>query len=382
VIVALHTAVLAVLALTALHALLNHLVWPRLASPAAGNPPSRWPRASVLIPARNEARRIGPALGGWLAQSYPDYEVLVFDDDSQDDTAARVAAVAGSSPRLRLLRGGALPPGWRGKPWACHNLAREARGDVLVFADADVVPAPGTLAAAVAWLHRDADVLSAVPRHRAARPAVLAVVALQNWAALSFVPAWLTAFRPLAAVNGQFLALRRDVYVATGGFAGVRSALAEDAALGRRLAGLGYRVRLLDGAALLASEPHASLGEACRANARTLLPLLFGSSALLVLALALLGAAWVLPPLSLVFGLVAGRGDDSARLALAAIEVALGLGPRWLADRRAGYPVWLAATHPLAVAALVGSGLASLAWFRWRRRVDWRGRRYSVSEAA
>ncbi|HXG02095.1 MAG TPA: glycosyltransferase [Candidatus Binatia bacterium] len=379
-IVALHAAILAVLAVAALHALLNHLVWPRLAPPAAG-PAPRWPRVSVLIPARNEARRIGPALRGWLEQDYPDYEVLVFDDDSEDDTAARVAAVAGSSPRLRLLRGGALPPGWRGKPWACHNLAREARGELLVFADADVVPAPSTLRAAAGRLLGDCDVVSAVPRHRAARPTVLALVALQNWAALSFVPAWLTAFRPLAAVNGQFVALRRDVYAASGGFAAVRGALAEDAALGRHLAGLGYRVRLLDGAALLASEPHATLAEACRANARTLLPLLFGSSALLVLALALLGGAWVLPPLWLAIGLASGGGETS-RLGLAVVEVALGIGPRWLADRRAGYPVWLAVTHPLAVAALVGSGLASLAWFRWRRRVDWRGRRYSVSEAA
>jgi cellulose synthase/poly-beta-1,6-N-acetylglucosamine synthase-like glycosyltransferase len=374
---ALHVAVLAVLAVAALHALLNHLLWPRLG--AVRRTPARWPRVSVLIPARNEARRIEAALRGWLAQVYPDYEVLVFDDDSEDDTAARVAVVAGPDPRVRLLRGGALPPGWRGKPWACHNLAREARGDVLVFADADVVPSPETLRAAVARLVEDCDVLSAVPRHRAARPTVLALVALQNWAALGFVPAWLTTVRSLAAVNGQFLALPRDVYLATGGFAAVCGALAEDAALGRHLAGLGYRVRLVDGAGLLASEPHATLGEAWRANARTLLPLFFGSTALLGLTLAALTAAWVLPPAWLVFELATGTAPGAA---LAVLEVVLSLVPRWLADRRAGYPAWLVATHPLAVAGLVTSGLASLAWFRWRRRVDWRGRRYSISEAA
>lgn len=373
----LHVTALAILVVAAVHALLNHLLWPRLRS--GGPPTGRWPRVSVLIPARNEARRIEAALRGWLAQSYPKYEILVFDDDSDDDTAARVAAVAGPDPRVRLRRGGTLPPGWRGKPWACHNLAREARGDVLVFADADVIPAPEALGAAVSRLARDCDVLSAVPRHRAARRSVLVLVALQNWAALTFVPAWLTTVRALAAVNGQFLALPRDVYLATGGFAAVCGALAEDAALGRHLAGLGYRVRLLDGTGLLASEPHATLSEAWRANARTLLPLLFGSTPLLALALGMLTVGWLLPPVWLGLELALG---DPLGVTLAALEVVLGLGPRWLADRRAGYPVWLAATHPLAVAALAVSGVASLAWFRWRRQVDWRGRRYSVTEAA
>jgi cellulose synthase/poly-beta-1,6-N-acetylglucosamine synthase-like glycosyltransferase len=381
--VGLHVATLSVLGLAALHALLNHLLWPRLLPPGDRGL-ARRPRVSVLIPARNEARRIGAALQAWLAQTYSDYEVLVFDDDSDDDTAARVAALAGAASRLRLLRGGALPPGWRGKPWACHNLARQAAGEILVFADADVVPARQALEATVARLGSHCDVLSAVPRHRAARPGVLTLAALQNWAALAFVPAWLSRVRRLAAVNGQYLALSRDVYWASGGFAAVRGALAEDAALGRHLAGLGYRVRLLDGAALLASEPHATVGEAWRANARTLLPLLFGSTPLLALALGALILAWVLPPIRLVLDLaLALSGSASwAALALGTVEVLLGLAPRWLADRRAGYPRWLVLTQPLALAALVGSGLASLAWFRWRRRVPWRGRSYTVSEAA
>ncbi len=219
--VGLHVATLSVLGLAALHALLNHLLWPRLLPPG-GRGLARRPRVSVLIPARNEARRIGAALQAWIAQTYSDYEVLVFDDDSDDDTAARVAALAGAASRLRLLRGGALPPGWRGKPWACHNLARQAAGEILVFADADVVPARQALEATVARLGSDCDVLSAVPRHRASRPGVLALAALQNWAALAFVPAWLARVRPLAAVNGQYLALSRDVYWASGGFAAVR----------------------------------------------------------------------------------------------------------------------------------------------------------------
>ncbi|MGH7326534.1 MAG: glycosyltransferase, partial [Candidatus Rokuibacteriota bacterium] len=126
----------------ALHTLLNHLTLPRLHRMRA---PARAPRISVLIPARNETDRIGASVSGWAAQDYPDYEVIVYDDDSADDTAARALAAAGGAPGIRVVRGGPLPEGWAGKPWACHRLRAEAQGDVLVFADADVVPAPDVL---------------------------------------------------------------------------------------------------------------------------------------------------------------------------------------------------------------------------------------------
>src|SRR5437870_9968987 len=121
----------------AVHACLNHLLGQRLDRMAATPSP---PRLSVLIPARNEAGRIGRCVEHWAAQEYPDYEVVVYDDDSSDDTAAHAEAAAAGRGRVRVIRGGPLPEGWRGKPFACHRLRAHARGEILVFADADVTP--------------------------------------------------------------------------------------------------------------------------------------------------------------------------------------------------------------------------------------------------
>ncbi len=379
----LHAAVLGVLALVLAHTLLNDRTAPRLAPEAR---PRRRPLVSVLLPVRNEGRRVGRCLAAWLRQDYPAYEIVVFDDDSTDDTVASARAAAAGDGRVRLLDGGDLPDGWRGKPWACHRLASEARGDVLVFADADVVAAPGTLRAAVAALetHR-LDALSAVPRHAAPSRVVQALVALQNWAFLSFVPAWVPARRrpaALAALNGQFLAMRRRVYQASGGFATVRAALGEDVALARRLARSGFRVALLDGAGVLRSEPYATAAEAWRANARNLLPVFFGSVPVVAAVVLAVAGLYLLPPALLAAGLATGWAGDARWGLLPAAEVALALLARRLADRRAGYPWWVTLSHPLAMAALAGMALASVVGFRWRREVEWRGRRYRVTDAA
>src|ERR1041384_5002145 len=84
---------------------------------------------SVIIPARNESAVIATVLGSVLASAYQPIEILVVDDRSTDDTSARVAEVAGRDPRVRLVSGAELPAGWYGKPWACVQGYRAARGE-------------------------------------------------------------------------------------------------------------------------------------------------------------------------------------------------------------------------------------------------------------
>src|SRR3989442_10791644 len=362
-----------------LHTLLNHLTLPPLERMRAPGTP---PRISVLIPARNEAERIGVCVDGWAAQDYPLYEVVVYDDESTDDTAARALAAAESAPHVRVIRGGRLPAGWRGKPWACHRLRSHARGELLVFADADVIPGATALARTASALDvLGADAVSAVPSHEGGSLGVRALVGLQNWAALAFVPSWLSAARRcrwLAAMTGQFIAIRADVYDGCGGFAAARRSLAEDAALGRLLVAGGYRVRLVDGARVLRCWPYATVGPLWRATARNLLPVFFDSPALLLLALAGLGALCLGPLALLGLGAILGRGGWLwTWLPLA--EVALAIMPRAVSDRRAGYAPWLALLHPFAVMALGAMGLDSIVRFRLRRVVEWRDRQYDVA---
>ncbi len=105
------------------------------------------PFISILVPARNEEHCIEACVRSLVGQMYEQLEVIVLDDNSSDNTSMIVQHIIDGLPerqagRLRLLHGAELPKGWIGKNFACHQLACEARGDYLLFTDADTVTSP------------------------------------------------------------------------------------------------------------------------------------------------------------------------------------------------------------------------------------------------
>src|SRR5689334_11686200 len=128
------------------------------------NDPSRWPRLSVVIPACNEAASIEASVKSRLAQDYPDFEVCVVDDRSTDGTSAIVDRLAQGDPRVRPLHITKLPEGWLGKVHALHQGASTATGEWLLFTDADVHFAPGTLRRVIAYCEaRGIDFITTIP---------------------------------------------------------------------------------------------------------------------------------------------------------------------------------------------------------------------------
>ena len=378
-----HIFALTVLAMLTVHTLLNaraiRRLWPR----AAG---ARRPSVSVLVPARNEATRIGACVEAWRTQDYLDYELVVLDDESTDDTRRRAELAANGARHVRVVAGGRLPDGWRGKTHACHRLREQARGETLVFADADVIPHPSTLAATVAALEAlGGEALSALPSHRPLSPLLRTAASLQNWAAFTFVPAWVSSARrrpSLATLNGQFIAMSAAVYDAAGGFAAVRGSLAEDTAFGRRLVGLGHRVDLMDGAQLLTCRAYTRLADLWRANVRNLSSVLFGSSWLLLLTAAVLSALYVGPLVVLGLGVLLGHGGTLGWTWLPLAETAMAMSTRAFVEHRSRHGAWLGTLHPVSAALLVV--MQCDAWIRARRgaHVEWRGRTYRITDEA
>jgi len=377
----LHAAAAGLLAALLIQTLLNLVRLPRL---GRARRPAVLPRAAVLIPARDEAERIGACVRAWARQDYPDYEVVVYDGDSSDGTAALAAGAAAAAGHVRILLGRGLPPGWRGKPHALSRLRAAVQADLLVFADADVVPARETLARLAGALGAfGADALSALPTH-AAPAAVRVLAAIQHWAVLALVPLWLPRARRrpcFAVLNGQCLAIRAHAYDAVGGFGAVRASLAEDTALGRRLVAQGHRVALADGAELLTCEPYRRLGGLWAATVRYLPSVMFESGALLLAGAVALIALHLGPLALLALGFVRGTSGELLWTWLPLLELALALGARAVADRRGGYPWWVTLAHPLALAALAAACVDAAVRRRRDRPVEWRGRRYRTRRA-
>ncbi|MBV9923088.1 MAG: glycosyltransferase [Pseudonocardia sp.] len=348
-----------------LHQVRNQRLLP---APPVAPPPVATP-VSLLVPARDEAHRIAPTVRSLLAQTgLADVEVLVLDDGSTDGTADIVRAAAAGDPRLRVLPGSPPQAGALGKPHACAQLAAAARGEVLVYVDADVVLAPHAVAAAVALMGGPppVDLLSPWPRQVAEGPAARLVQPLLPWSWLVMLPLAVAqrSRRPsMVAANGQFLLVTAPALRRAGGWQAVAGEVLDDIAMARAVRRSGGHTGIADGSPLATCRMYDD-GRQLAAGYRKSLWAAFGSGTGAAAVAALLGLVYLLPPIAALRGSRAGM-----------VGYAAAVTSRALAAHRTGVRAWPdAAAHPFSIAALLG--LLAASWvgrragtLRWKGRV-------------
>jgi hypothetical protein len=345
-------------------------------APAATGPV---PRVSVLVPARDEAPRIGALVRSVLAQTDVELRVWVLDDQSRDGTADAATAAANGDSRLTVLSGAPLPPGWVGKCHACHQLAEAADGDWLVFLDADTVLAPGAIASVVAFAERErAGLVSLFPAQVMGSFGERLMLPLLMYTLLGFLPLGLAAGRPepsLAAANGQFLAFSRAAYDAIGGHQAVANDLVEDMALARAIKARGLKLVIADGGPWVRCRMYDGLGTLWRGFQKNLYPAFGGRPGPFLAGWAMLVALGAAPLALAAAGLALGRPDWWGP-GLAAI--AAGWTTRAMLAARLGQPWASVPAHPLAMTLL--AALAIDSWRAWAAgHVAWKGRAYDAS---
>ncbi len=209
------------------------------------------PFLSVLIPARNEERNLPGLLEALLQQSYSHFELVVYDDHSSDATPRILEDFSRRDQRMRWVAGGELPEGWAGKNHACHRLAQEAAGRLLLFLDADVSVSNDLLEKAVARFTRDKlSLLSIFPHQIMKSPGEWMTVPLMNWILLSLLPMVLVrkSSRPsFAAANGQFMMFDADAYHQNQWHLQVKNNLVEDIEINRIMKEKGHPTTTLLG---------------------------------------------------------------------------------------------------------------------------------------
>lgn len=226
--------------------------------------PERWPRVSLIVPARNEEQTLGPAIRSRLAEGYPALEVVLIDDRSTDGTGAVVDGIAAADPRVRALHLTALPPGWLGKLHAMNEGLRHATGEWLLFSDADVHLAPGTLERAVRFAEaQQLDHLSILPQLRPATWLVDAALAPFTRTLLILGRVWLVS-DPRSKVGGSvgaFGLVRRSALERSPGIEFLKLEVADDLALGQMLKASGARSAVVNGRGLVLMHWYRSLAE-------------------------------------------------------------------------------------------------------------------------
>jgi hypothetical protein len=324
---------------------------------------------SILIPARNEAHNIGPALDAALGSTGVSVEILVMDDGSTDATAGIVRAHAARDGRVRLLAAPPLAEGWTGKVHACYHLAQTARGSHLLFVDADVRLAPQ--AAAMLAGHAQATgsgLISAVPRQITRSLGELLTVPSINLLLLGYLPMALMrkSHSPgFGAACGQLMLAEREAYRASGGHAAIRSRIHDGIHLARLFRRKGFMTDIVPGGRLASCRMYARFDEAWSGFAKNAHEAMATPVALPVWTTLLLGGH-VLPYALLPFA-------PTISIALAAL---LSLATRILVTVATREDPRSIPLHPLTVFVSLAIQWSVLLRIGTARRAEWKGRLY------
>jgi chlorobactene glucosyltransferase len=335
-----------------------------------------FPRVSVLIPARNEAATIEACVRSLLEQDYPDFEVLVLDDHSEDDTRLILTRLARTSNRLRVLDGQPLPENWLGKHWACHQLAQAATGELLLFTDADTRHAPSMLRDSVsALLAERADLVTAFPREEAVTWGEKLIIPVIGFGIFSFLPVTLARWLGWAGLSvtiGQFMLFRRSAFEAIGGYASVRDHLVDDVMLGRRILQRGFTWRLMDGTQHVSCRMYRGFWQAVDGFTKNIFAFFDYRLSLFVIAWAWMAVTFLVPPFVL-----AARLLDFPSIpypyTLAWVAVFESLLLWGLAYQRFRFPLYLVFLYPISFGLFVLIALRSLV-FTLLGQSTWKGR--------
>lgn len=367
--------ILGILLFMALLAAVNMLTFRRV---RAGRKPHSFPYVSVLIPARNEQDNIGICLSSLVSQDYPRYEIVVLDDNSEDATGDIVRDWEGLSDRVRYLKGSPLPPGWVGKCFACHQLSKHARGELLLFTDADTMHSSQSISSAVAAMHKTrADLLTVVPFLTLKtfwEKTVMPMLHFVTFCSLPFPLVHLSRNPRFAMANGQFMLFKRDAYEAIGGHEAVKNAMVEDIWLSRLIKKEGYSLRVMDGVSIVATRMYRSLREIWDGFSKNIFPGFKYSLPSIVVVMLFNVLTSVLPFVFLGVVLLSPVRPEWSLLVL--MQILMLFGIRLMLAHKFKLNLLATFTHPLGMGVVAGIAFNSTRWALFSGGMRWKGRTY------
>lgn len=208
------------------------------------------PKVSIILPARNEEEFIGKCLDTLIDQDYENYEIIVIDDSSDDNTGKIISEYAKKSSKIIQVTARPKPEGWMGKNWACMEGYHKSTGELLLFTDADTKHKKNIVSLAVSHLLSfNLDALSVIPK----------MISFDFWTKITLPMISVFLHTKFSAINvnnpkkktgyffGSFFIIKKKTYKEVGMHEGVKHEIIEDGALGRKVKDRGYKMKLVRG---------------------------------------------------------------------------------------------------------------------------------------
>ncbi|HUR82341.1 MAG TPA: glycosyltransferase family 2 protein [Thermoanaerobaculia bacterium] len=345
--------------------LINLLGVPRLRQ----REPGRFPRVSVIIPARDEERAIERTVRALLAQTYPELEIIVVNDRSVD----RTGGILAQFPRITVIDNTEPPEGWLGKPWALHQGSLRATGELLLFMDADVVYEPDAISQAIAHFEQRGDLALLMLFPDLEAHGFWEHVSMPNLTMFAFTlaPLWLsnrTRIVHFAVGAGTGNLVRADLYRAAGGHEALRGAVIDDVGLARLMRSEGHRTEVVRAEKQVGVRMYHGLREVIDGFTKNSFAVV-GYSYVLAAATLVLAALVHLLPFVLA---LTGEPRALATVGLIALTRVILFGSF-------GYRLDNALfAHPLMIGVWCWIMIRSMWLTGVRRRLQWRGRTYDA----
>lgn len=322
------------------------------------------PLLSILVPARNEGHNLPILLSSILSAPYSCFELLILDDSSSDNTSEVIATFANKDRRIQGIKGRSLPEDWLGKNWACHQLAQLAKGEYLLFLDADTEVHNNVLQTAVAHsMHHRLALLSLFPEQCMKSLGEKCTVPIMHYLLLSMLPLdFVYRFRQpsLAAANGQFMLFDKRDYDNHLFHELLKQEIVEDIKIMQQVKRVGLKGQTLLGTDLITCRMYHSLTEGVKGFQKNLLAG-FGNSKL---------GLWTYLTVILLIPLVTLIWNPwvacSYYLVALLVRVLLSL----LSRQKVGWNLLL---HPFHMGLLFWLGIHSLR--QTTGNIEWKGRR-------
>ncbi len=338
------------------------------------------PLISILIPARDEEANIANCLESLRKQDYPNYEILVLNDGSMDNTPDIVNRIAAVDERVKIYNGEPLPKGWAGKPFACYQLAKKARGAWLLFVDADTVHTPDMLRCVLAQaIESKASLLSGFPRQMGNNLAQKAAIPVIYFIILSWLPLWWLQRpgknKPSLAI-GQFLLFPADDYWKIGGHSAVKSRILEDIWIGVEINKSGGRHIAIDLSPVVSCNMYRNIGEMWEGFIKWMYSVAVISTFALI-GLIIAGYLFFLAPFYYFINELFLTETSLAIRAVITSQVVIVFVMRWLVDNNFREPAISTALHPIGFSFLLASVVYGTARKILGMGIRWKDRLYS-----
>ena len=344
------------------------------------------PKVSIILPARNEEEFISKCLDSLIDQDYKNYEIIVIDDSSEDNTQKIILEYAEKHSNVIPVIARPKPEGWMGKNWACMEGFKKATGELLLFTDADTKHSRSVISLSVAHLISfNLDALSAIPK----------MLTFDFWTKITLPMISTFLHSRFSALNvnnpakktgyffGSFFILKKETYENVGMHEGVKHEIIEDGALGKKVKEAGHKMKLVRGDHLIDAVWARDKSTLWNALKRLMVPLylqsgkiaigsFFATLFLLFIPFPIFAVSISLPveAMSAKILCISSAIASSFIYAAAIIEVKLGLHLR-LAH---------ALFAPLGSLVVVLGFLSGLLQANRSESVMWRGRSYSMKD--